>query len=74
MISVIGALVGAGLGIALGAALTRALADQGVEKVAIPGGQLALYVVAAAIAGVAAAIGPSRSASNVDVLRSVVTE
>jgi putative ABC transport system permease protein len=74
VISVIGALVGAGLGIALGVALTRALADQGLEKVAIPGGQLALYVVAAAVAGVLAAIGPSRSASNVDVLRAVVTD
>lgn len=74
VISVIGALVGAGLGVALGAALTRALADEGLEKIAIPGGQLGLYVLAAAVAGVVAAIGPSRSASNVDVLRAVVTD
>jgi putative ABC transport system permease protein len=74
VISVIGALVGAGLGVALGAALTRALADEGLERIAIPGGQLGLYVLAAAVAGVVAAIGPSRSASNVDVLRAVVTD
>ena len=74
VISVIGALVGAGLGIGLGAALTAALADEGLEKIAVPGGQLALYVLAAAVAGVLAAVGPSRSASNVDVLRAVVTD
>ncbi|MFL6135225.1 MAG: ABC transporter permease [Nocardioidaceae bacterium] len=74
VISVIGALIGAALGIGLGIALTRALADQGIEKVAVPGVQLALYVLAAAVAGVLAAIGPARRASKVDVLRAVVTE
>ena len=74
VISLIGALVGAGLGVGLGAALTRALADEGLEKIAIPLDQLGLYIVAAALAGVLAAIGPSRSASNVDVLRAVVTD
>jgi putative ABC transport system permease protein len=74
IISVIGALLGAGLGIGLGVALTRALADQGIDQIAIPGVQLGLYVVAAAVAGVLAAVGPARRASNVDVLRAVVTE
>ncbi|HEX8780543.1 MAG TPA: FtsX-like permease family protein, partial [Nocardioides sp.] len=74
IISVIGALLGAGLGIGLGVALTRALADQGIDQIAIPGVQLGLYVVAAAVAGVLAALGPARRASNVDVLRAVVTE
>jgi len=74
VISVIGALIGAALGIGLGVALTRALADEGIEKISVPGLQLALYVVAAAVAGVLAAVGPARSASRVDVLRAVVTE
>src|SRR3954468_16229095 len=74
VISVIGALIGAALGIGLGIALPRALADQGIEKIAVPGVQLALYVLAAAVAGVLAAIGPARRASKVDVLRAVVTE
>ena len=74
VISVIGALMGAALGIGLGLALTRALADQGIDKIAVPAGQLTLYVVAAAIAGVAAAVGPARRAARVDVLRAVVTE
>jgi putative ABC transport system permease protein len=74
VISVIGAIIGAALGIGLGVALTRALADEGIEKIAVPGVQLALYVLAAAVAGVLAAIGPARRASKVDVLRAVVTE
>jgi putative ABC transport system permease protein len=74
VIAVIGAVLGAGLGIGLGLALTRALADQGIDQVAVPGVQLALYVVAAAVAGVVAAIGPARRASKVDVLKAVVAD
>jgi putative ABC transport system permease protein len=74
VISVIGALIGAVLGTGLGIALTKALADEGIEKVAVPGVQLVIYLFAAALAGVLAAIGPSRRASNVDVLKAVVTE
>jgi putative ABC transport system permease protein len=74
VISVIGAVVGTGLGTGLGMALTRTMADDGIDKTAIPAVQLAIYVVAAALAGVAAAIGPSRRASKVDVLPAVVTD
>jgi putative ABC transport system permease protein len=74
VISMIGALLGAGLGLGLGLALTRALADQGIDQIAIPGAQLGLYVVAAALAGVIAAVGPARRASNVDVLKAVVSD
>jgi putative ABC transport system permease protein len=74
VISVIGALIGAALGIGLGLALIRAVADQGINQVAVPVVQLSLYVVAAAVAGVIAAVGPARRASKVDVLRAVVTE
>jgi putative ABC transport system permease protein len=74
MISVIGALMGGALGIGLGLALTRAMAENGIDKIAVPGGQLTLYVVAAAIAGVLAAVGPARRAAKVDVLRAVVSD
>jgi putative ABC transport system permease protein len=74
VISLIGAGVGAGLGTGLGVALTSVLKDQGINSVAIPGGQLAAYVVLAAVAGVLAAVGPARRAAKVDVLRAVVTE
>ena len=74
IISLIGATVGAGLGIGLGMALSQALKGDGVTTVAVPGMQTAIYVVAAAIAGVFAAMGPGRSASRVDVLKAVVTD
>ncbi len=69
VISLIGAALGAVLGTGLGVALTRLLEDQGIDSVAIPGGQLSLYVVLAAVAGVLAAVGPARRAAKVDVLR-----
>jgi putative ABC transport system permease protein len=74
VISLIGAAAGAGLGVGLGVALVRAMKDQGINSVVIPGSQIALYVGLAAIAGVVAAIGPARSAAKVDVLKAVVTD
>jgi putative ABC transport system permease protein len=74
VISTIGAVLGAVLGIGLGLALVRSLADDGIGEIAVPGIQLVLYVVAAAIAGVIAAIGPARRASKVDILRAVTAE
>lgn len=74
VISAIGALLGAVLGIGLGLSLSRALADMGIDQIAVPVPQLALYVVAAGLAGVLAAIGPARRASDVDVLRAVVSD
>jgi putative ABC transport system permease protein len=74
VISLIGALAGAGLGIGLGLALSQALADEGIKAISIPGLQVALYVVLAAVAGVLAAVGPARSAAKVDVLKAVVAD
>jgi putative ABC transport system permease protein len=74
VISTIGAVLGALLGLGLGLALARALADDGIDQIAVPGVQLTLYVLAAAVAGVLAAIGPARRASRVDVLKAVASE
>jgi putative ABC transport system permease protein len=74
VISTIGAVLGALLGLGLGLALARALADDGIDQIAVPGLQLTLYVLAAAVAGVIAAIGPARRASKVDVLKAVASE
>jgi len=71
IVAVLGALLGAVLGLAFGAALTRGLAGEGLTVLAIPGERLGLYVLAAAVAGVLAAIGPARRAAKVDVLRAV---
>lgn len=74
IISVVGAALRAVLGVGLGIAMTRALADQGIESIAIPGTQLLVAVVLAGVAGVVAGIGPARRAAKVDVLRAVVTD
>jgi putative ABC transport system permease protein len=74
VISLIGALAGAGLGIGLGVALAKALSEEGITSITVPAPTIALYVAAAAVAGVLAAIGPARSAAKVDVLKAVVTD
>jgi putative ABC transport system permease protein len=74
VISLMGAGLGAGLGVGLGMALARSLKWYGVSEVSVPAGQVAAYVVGAALAGVLAAVGPSRSAAKVDVLKAVVTD
>jgi putative ABC transport system permease protein len=74
VISLIGAGAGAVLGIGLGLVLAQALKSEGIEAVSVPWPSIAMYVVAAAVAGMVAAIGPARSASRVDVLKAVVTD
>jgi putative ABC transport system permease protein len=74
VISLIGALAGAGLGIGFGVALAKAMSDKGIKATVIPYPNIALYVGAAAVAGILAAIGPARSAAKVDVLKAVVTD
>ena len=54
--------------------MSQALADEGIKAISIPGLQVALYVVLAAVAGVLAAVGPARSAAKVDVLKAVVAD
>ncbi len=74
VISLIGAALGAALGIGMGLALAQSLKGEGITEIAVPASQIAAYVLAAAVAGVLAAVGPSRSASKVDVLKAVVTD
>jgi putative ABC transport system permease protein len=74
VISAIGALVGAGLGVGVGLALSQSLKGDGITQVSVPVVQVLLYLVAAGMAGVLAAVGPARSAARIDVLRAVVTD
>jgi putative ABC transport system permease protein len=74
VISLIGAGVGAALGAGLGMALAQSFKGDGITEVAVPVVQVLACVAAAALAGVLAAVGPSRSAANVDVLKAVVTD
>lgn len=51
-----------------------ALDDEGIEVFRVPGPSLVVVVLLGALAGVAAAVLPSRRAARLDVLRAVVTE
>jgi putative ABC transport system permease protein len=76
--SVIIALQGTALGIVIGVffgwALVRALHDQGITVFRLPLTNLAIVVVLASLAGIIAAVPPSRHAAKLDVLRAVVSE
>jgi putative ABC transport system permease protein len=75
--SVLIALFGTGLGlvigIAFGSAMVLSLADDGFGDVVIPGGQLAVIALLAALCGIAAAILPARRAARLDVLSAIAT-
>ncbi len=74
IIAVLGAVFGLVIGWFFGWAAIRALKEQGITEFSIPGAQLVGYVVAAALAGILAAILPGRRASRVDMLRAISTE
>ncbi|MBK9180377.1 MAG: FtsX-like permease family protein [Acidimicrobiales bacterium] len=76
--SVIIALIGTALGLVIGAflgwAIVTALSDQGFTELVLPPGQLLVVVLVAALAGVVAALGPTRRASKLDVLEAIASE
>jgi putative ABC transport system permease protein len=72
--SVLGAVLGLAIGLVFGWALVTALADEGIDDLVIPAGQLLLYVAVAALAGVLAAVGPARRAARLDVLAAISNE
>lgn len=74
VIALIGGVLGLGIGLVFGTILVRAIADEGIDRLAIPGGQLVVFLVAAGIAGVLAAVGPARRAARLDVLAAITYE
>jgi putative ABC transport system permease protein len=74
IISVIGALLGIVLGLGIGAALAAALTRSAQATVAIPAGQLVIYILATGAAGVLAGIGPARRAARLDMLTAIAAE
>jgi putative ABC transport system permease protein len=74
IIAVLGAVLGLAVGIFFGWTLVRALHDQGITTFSLPAGTLLLFVVAAALAGVLAAIFPGRRAARIDILHAITTE
>jgi putative ABC transport system permease protein len=74
VISVFGGLLGLGTGMIFGIAVQHAMADRGMDVLAIPFGRLGLYALAAALIGVVAAIWPARRAAKTDILHAITTE
>jgi putative ABC transport system permease protein len=74
IISVMGALFGVVVGIAFGWALQRALAPEGFTELGIPGGQITVYVVMAALLGWLFAFSPARRAAKLNLLEAIAYE
>jgi putative ABC transport system permease protein len=69
-----GTLLGLLVGVFFGWALVRAQKDSGVSVFSLPYLTLIIMIILAGLAGVAAAILPSRRAAKLNVLRAIVTE
>ncbi|WP_171064097.1 ABC transporter permease [Actinomadura soli] len=74
IIAVFGAVLGLAVGVVFGWTLVRALHEQGITEFAVPMGTLFGFLVAAALAGVLAAVFPGRRAARIDILRAITTE
>jgi putative ABC transport system permease protein len=62
------------MGLAFGAAVVTALEDEGLTDLAVPWGQMVIFLVVAAVTGVVAAVIPARRAARLDVLQAISTE
>jgi putative ABC transport system permease protein len=74
VIALFGALLGVLIGSAIGFGVVSSLADDGLGSFTLPVGQLAVWLVAAAAAGLLASIGPARKAARLDVLKAISYE
>ncbi len=74
IIAIIGAVLGLIIGAFFGWALVTALESEGITELAIPSGQLIIYVVVAGLAGIIAAIPPARRAARLKILEAIATE
>ena len=74
LIAVFGAVLGVAVGLLYGALLQRALEPEGVTELAVPWGQLLVFVVLGGVGGVLAALWPAWRASRLNMLRAIATE
>jgi putative ABC transport system permease protein len=74
IIAVLGAVLGIVIGIVFGWVMQLALKGVGIDRLAVPFGQLFFMLILAAVLGVIAAIWPARKASRIDVLQAISYE
>ncbi len=74
IVSILGGVVGLAVGVALGAAFVKSLADEGIEKLGLPVGQLVAGLIFAGLTGVLAALYPAAKAAKMDILRAITVE
>jgi putative ABC transport system permease protein len=74
IIALQGTVLGLVVGVFFGWSLVRALHGKGIDQFSLPVTSLIIVIVLAGLAGVVAAIWPSRRAAKLDVLRAVAAE
>ena len=74
LIAVFGAVLGVAVGVVFGLAAVRAMADDGINKTVVPGGQLIVLVVLAGLAGLGASAFPARRAGRLDILAAIAND
>lgn len=71
VISVFGALLGVAVGAGMGAAVVQALQGEGITDLVLPWTQMGMYLLLAALVGVAAAVLPAIRAARLNVLSAI---
>jgi putative ABC transport system permease protein len=71
VVSLFGALLGVLVGLAFGWVVVIAIPESLIDRLAIPGPTLAIYVVVATLAGLIAASLPARRAARLNVLDAI---
>ena len=74
ILSIFGALIGVVVGTGLGIAFAASLKQQGITDIVVPYLSLVLFLVIAAILGLAAATWPARRAARLDVLAAIAAQ
>jgi putative ABC transport system permease protein len=71
VMALLGAVLGVALGIAFGVAMMYAVRDEGLNVIAVPWGQLVVFLVLSVVIGVLAAVLPARRDAKLDVLTAI---
>lgn len=71
IVALFGAIIGAVLGVAFGWAIATAIPDTIIDRTVIPWFSIVSFIIAAGLAGLAAAFFPARRASRMNILRAI---